>query len=68
LPIKTTRVEKAIAEDVAFLAAHPTRCSGEHAMIHQKVKAAMRQRIRDGAASCGLSKPAGGESAAPRRR
>jgi len=67
LPIKTTRIEQAIAEDVAFLAAHPTRRSGEHVMIRQKVKAAMRcasgmaQRLADY-----LSRRV--ESAAPRRR
>jgi hypothetical protein len=45
LPIKTECIEQAIAEDVAFLAAHPTRRSNAQAVIQRReFKAAMRQR------------------------
>jgi hypothetical protein len=56
LPVKKERVECAIEEDVAFLAAHPTRRSNSEAIAHRReFKAAMRQRIRDIAASRDLS-------------
>jgi hypothetical protein len=56
LPIKKERVERSIAEDVAFLAAHPTRRSNSEAMARSReFKEAMRQRIRDVAASRDLS-------------
>jgi hypothetical protein len=50
--VKTARIERAIADDLAFLAAHPVRCSNSEAMAHRReFRAAMRQRIRDIAAS-----------------
>jgi hypothetical protein len=56
LPIKAPRVERAIADDVAFLAAHPTRQSNSEAMVRRReFKEAMRRRIRDIAASRDLS-------------
>jgi hypothetical protein len=56
LPIKKERVERAIADDVAFLEAHPTRRSNSETMAHRReFKEAMRQRIRDIAASRDLS-------------
>jgi hypothetical protein len=56
LPVKKERVERAIADDVAFLAAHPTRRSNSEAMARSReFKEAMRQRIRDVAASRDLS-------------
>jgi hypothetical protein len=56
LPVKKERVERAIADDVAFLAAHPTRRSNSEAMARsRKFKDVIRQRIRDIAASRDLS-------------
>jgi hypothetical protein len=56
LPITLVRAEQAIADDVAFLAAHPTRRSNSEAMArNREFKEAMRQRIRDIAASRDLS-------------
>ena len=56
LPIKKERVERAIADDVEFLAAHPTRRSNSEVFAHRReFKAAMRQRIRDVAASREIS-------------
>jgi hypothetical protein len=56
LPITLARAEQAIADDVAFLAAHPTRRSNSEAMArNREFKEAMRQRIRDIAASRDLS-------------
>jgi hypothetical protein len=50
------KIEKAIADDLAWLAAHPTRRSNSEAMAKsRKFKEAMRQRIRDIAASRDLS-------------
>jgi hypothetical protein len=54
--VKPERIERAIAEDFAFLAAHPVRRSNSEAMAHRReFKDAMRQRIRDIAASRDLS-------------
>jgi hypothetical protein len=54
--VGTERIERVIADDVAFLAAHPFRCDNSEAMTHRrKFKEAMRQRIRDVAASRDLS-------------
>jgi hypothetical protein len=56
LPIALARAERAIAEDLAFLAAHPTRQSNSEAMARSReFKEAMRQRIREVAASRNLS-------------
>jgi hypothetical protein len=56
LPITLARAEQVIADDVAFLAAHPTRRSNSEAMARSRVfKEAMRQRIRELAASRDLS-------------
>jgi hypothetical protein len=56
LPITLARAEQAIANDHAFLAAHPTRRSnGEEMTRRRAFKEAMRQRIRDVAASRDLS-------------
>jgi hypothetical protein len=57
LPIKAARAEQAIADDVAFLAAHPTRrgIDSETVSRRRAFKEAMRQRIRDIAASRDLS-------------
>jgi hypothetical protein len=56
LPITLARAERAIADDVAFLAAHPTRRSNSEAMARSReFKEAMRQRIGDIAASRNLS-------------
>jgi hypothetical protein len=50
------RAQKVIDGDIAFLAAHPTRRSNSEAMAHRReFKEAMRQRIRDIAASRDLS-------------
>jgi hypothetical protein len=52
LPTKTERIERVIAEDLAFLAAHPTKRSNTEAMTkNREFKDAMRRRIRDIAAS-----------------
>jgi hypothetical protein len=54
--VKPERIERAIAEDLAFLAAHPVRRSNSETMAHRReFKEAMRQRIRDIAASRNLS-------------
>ena len=56
LPLEAPRVERAIADDLAFLATHPTRRSNSETMAHRReFKEAMRQRIRDIAASRDLS-------------
>jgi hypothetical protein len=56
LPITLARAEQAIADDLAFLAAHPTRRSNSEAMaLSREFKEAMRQRIREMAASRNLS-------------
>jgi hypothetical protein len=56
LPITLARAERAIADDLAFLAAHPTRRSNSEAMARSReFKEVMRQRIREIAASRGLS-------------
>lgn len=56
LPITLARAEQAIADDQAFLAAHPTRRSNSEAMAQRReFKDAMRQRIREVAASRDLS-------------
>jgi hypothetical protein len=56
LPITLARAEQAIADDSAFLAAHPTRRSNSEAMARSReFKEAMRERIRDVAASRDLS-------------
>ena len=56
LPVKPERVERVIADDEAFLAAHPVRRSNSEAMAHRReFKEAMRQRIRGIAASRDLS-------------
>jgi hypothetical protein len=52
LPVKPERIERAIADDLAFIAAHPTRRSNSEVMAHRRnFKEAMRQRIKDIAAS-----------------
>jgi hypothetical protein len=54
--VKPERIERAIADDLAFLAAHPVRRSNSEAWAHRReFKDAMRQRIRDEAASRDLS-------------
>ena len=55
LPVKKERVERAIADDVEFLAAHPTRkksapMSTERKEERRKFEEAIRQRIREIAA------------------
>jgi hypothetical protein len=56
VPVKKEWVERAIEDDVAFLAAHPTRRSNQNAIEHRReFKAKMRQRIREVAASRDLS-------------
>jgi hypothetical protein len=56
LPTKAERIERVIAEDLAFLAAHPTRRSNSEMMARRReFKEAMRQRMRDIAASRDLS-------------
>jgi hypothetical protein len=59
LPVKPERVERAIADDIAFLTAHPTKkskpMSTEAKERRREFKEAMRQRIRDIAASRDLS-------------
>jgi hypothetical protein len=50
------KIEQAIADDLAWLAAHPTRRSNSEAMAKRReFNEAMRRRIRDFAASRGLS-------------
>jgi hypothetical protein len=54
--VKSERIERAIADDLAFLAAHPVRRSNSEAMAHRREFGdAVRQRIRDIAASRDLS-------------
>jgi hypothetical protein len=54
--LKPERLKRAIADDLAFLAAHPVRRSNSEAMARSReFKEAMRQRIRDIAASRDLS-------------
>jgi hypothetical protein len=54
--VKSERIERAIADDLAFLAAHPVRRSNSETMARRcEFKEAMRQRIRDIAASRDLS-------------
>jgi hypothetical protein len=54
--VKPDRIERSIADDLAFLAAHPVRRSNSEAWARQReFKEAMRQRIRDIAASRDLS-------------
>jgi hypothetical protein len=54
--VKTERIECAIADDEAFLAAHPMRHNNSEAMTRRReFKEAMRRRIRDVAASHDLS-------------
>jgi hypothetical protein len=56
LPITLARAEQAVADDLAFLAAHPTRRSNSEAMARSReFKEVMRQRIREIAASRDLS-------------
>jgi hypothetical protein len=57
LPITLARAEQMIADDLAFLAAHPTRRAADPLVLahSREFKDAMRQRIRDIAASCDLS-------------
>ena len=56
LPTKAGRIERVIAENLAFLAAHPTRRSNSETMARRReFKEAMRQRIREIAASRGFS-------------
>jgi hypothetical protein len=56
LPITLARAEQAVADDLAFLAAHPTRRSNGEAMARtREFKEVMRQRIREIAASRDLS-------------
>ena len=56
LPVKPERIERAIADDLAFLAAHPVRRSNSETMArNREFKEAMRQRIREIAASRDLS-------------
>jgi hypothetical protein len=56
LPTKAERIERVISEDLAFLAAHPTRRSNSEMLARRReFKEAMRQRIRDIAASRDLS-------------
>jgi hypothetical protein len=54
--LKPERLKHAIDDDMAFLAAHPVRQSNSEAMARRReFKEAMRQRIRDIAASRDLS-------------
>jgi hypothetical protein len=56
LPVRRERVERAIADDVAFLAAHPARRSNSEAMAKRReFNEAMRQRIRKIATTRNLS-------------
>jgi hypothetical protein len=56
LPVKPDRIERAITDDVEFLTAHPARRSNSETMARRReFKEAMRQRIRDIAASRDLS-------------
>jgi hypothetical protein len=54
--VKSERIERAIAEDLAFLAAHPIRHNNSEAAARRRAfKEVMRRRIRDVAASRDLS-------------
>jgi hypothetical protein len=54
--MKPERAERAIADDLAFLAAHPTRRDNSDAIARRReFKEAMRRRIGDIAASRDLS-------------
>jgi hypothetical protein len=54
--LKPDRVKQAIAEDLAWLAAHPVRHNNSEAALRRReFKEAMRRRIRDVAASRDLS-------------
>jgi hypothetical protein len=54
--VKTERIERAIADDIAFLTSHPTRRSNSETMARRReFNETMRQRIRDIAASRDLS-------------
>jgi len=54
--VKPERIERAISEDLAFLAAHPVRRSDSEAATRKReFNDAMRQRIRDVAVSRDLS-------------
>ena len=54
--MKSERIERAIADDLAFLAAHPVRHNKSKAMARRReFKEAMRRRIRDVAAPRDLS-------------
>ncbi len=54
--IKAERIERAIVDDVTFLAAHPTRRSNNEGMARRReFNDAMRQRIWDIAAARDLS-------------
>jgi hypothetical protein len=57
LPTNAKRIERAIADDVAWLAAHPTKRTGnvEACAKRRAFKEAMRQRIREIAGSLNLS-------------
>jgi hypothetical protein len=56
LPTKAERIERVIADDLAFIAAHPVRRNNSEAMASRReFKLAMRQRIKDIAASRDLS-------------
>jgi hypothetical protein len=56
IPILTSTIERAIADDVAWLAAHQTRRSNSEAMARQReFNEAMRQRIRKIATTRNLS-------------
>jgi hypothetical protein len=69
--VKPERIERAIADDLAFLAAHPVRQSNSEAWARRReFKEAMRQHIRDIAASRDLSDEdqAGPEAQASRDR
>jgi hypothetical protein len=54
--VNPKKIERTIADDLAWLAAHPTRRSNSEAMAkRRKFNEAMRQRIRDFAVARGLS-------------
>src|ERR1700730_13394 len=54
--VKSERIERAIPDDLAFLAAHPVRRSNSETMApNREFKEAMLQRIREIAASRDLS-------------